>query len=66
MSTGNINKEFLKELTKPTPLLQTLMGMIIILSYFKKKILLYEVHITYMPYAIYNFQDMHYCCMSFC
>jgi hypothetical protein len=50
MNTGNINKEFLKELTKPTLLLQRLMRMtIVILSYFKKNILLNEVHTTYMP-----------------
>lgn len=67
MNTGNINKEFLKELTKPIPLLQRLMRIItVILWYFKKNTLLNEVHITYMPYVIYNFHNMHFCHMSFC
>jgi hypothetical protein len=67
MNPGNINKEFLQELAKPTPLLHRLMRMIVNLSYFKKNIQSNEVHITYtMPNVRYNFHDMHFCYKSFC
>ena len=67
MNTGNIKKDFLKELIKPTPLQHGVIRMITVtLSYFKTNILLKEVHITYMLNVRYNLQDIHFPYMSFC